>query len=77
MIDPHRSKTAERSDWWVPVRPGTDAALALGMMHVLFRDGLDDQDLVGIVTVLAAMNFGTACCPNMILLVFRGLRMSR
>ncbi len=43
-IDPHRSKTAERSDWWIPVRPGTDAALALGMMHVLFRDGLDDQD---------------------------------
>lgn len=43
-IDPHRSKTAERSDWWVPVRPGTDAALALGMMHVLFRDGLQDQD---------------------------------
>jgi len=43
-IDPHRSKTAERSDWWVPVRPGTDAALALGMMHVLFRDGLEDRD---------------------------------
>ena len=43
-IDPHRSKTAERSDWWVPVRPGTDGALALGMMHVLFRDGLEDRD---------------------------------
>src|SRR6185295_19323404 len=27
-IDPHRSKTAERSDWWLPIRPGTDAALA-------------------------------------------------
>ena len=43
-IDPHRSKTAERSDWWIPVRPGTDGALALGMMHVLFRDGLEDRD---------------------------------
>ncbi len=43
-IDPHRSKTAEKSDWWIPVRPGTDAALALGMMHVLFRDGLEDRD---------------------------------
>jgi anaerobic selenocysteine-containing dehydrogenase len=43
-IDPHRSKTAERSDWWIPVRPGTDAALALGVMHILFRDGLEDRD---------------------------------
>jgi anaerobic selenocysteine-containing dehydrogenase len=43
-IDPHRSRTAAASDWWIPVRPGTDAALALGVMHVLFRDGLHDQD---------------------------------
>lgn len=43
-IDPHRSKTAEASDWWLPIRPGTDAALALGVMHVLFRDGLEDKD---------------------------------
>jgi anaerobic selenocysteine-containing dehydrogenase len=27
-IDPYRSKTAARSDWWLPIRPGTDAALA-------------------------------------------------
>jgi anaerobic selenocysteine-containing dehydrogenase len=43
-IDPFRCKTAERSDWWIPIRPGTDAALALGMMHILFRDGLQDDD---------------------------------
>jgi anaerobic selenocysteine-containing dehydrogenase len=43
-IDPYRSKTAERSDWWIPIRPGTDAALALGMMHILWRDGLQDDD---------------------------------
>jgi anaerobic selenocysteine-containing dehydrogenase len=43
-IDPYRCKTAERSDWWVPIRPGTDAALALGLMHVLWRDGLQDDD---------------------------------
>jgi len=42
-IDPHRSKTAAKSDWWIPVRPGTDGALALGVMHILFRDGLQDQ----------------------------------
>ena len=43
-IDPFRCKTAERSDWWLAIRPGTDAALALGVMHVLFRDGLQDDD---------------------------------
>jgi anaerobic selenocysteine-containing dehydrogenase len=43
-VDPHRSRTAARSDQWIPIRPGTDAALALGVMHVLFRDGLHDQD---------------------------------
>jgi anaerobic selenocysteine-containing dehydrogenase len=45
-IDPHRSRTAAASDWWIPVRPGTDGALALGVMHVLFRDGLQDQDFI-------------------------------
>jgi anaerobic selenocysteine-containing dehydrogenase len=43
-IDPFRSKTAQKSDWWLPIRPGTDAALALGMMHILWRDGLVDGD---------------------------------
>lgn len=43
-IDPFKCKTAERSDEWIPIRPGTDAALALGMMHVIWRDGLQDDD---------------------------------
>jgi anaerobic selenocysteine-containing dehydrogenase len=43
-IDPFRCKTAARSDWWIPIRPGTDAALALGMMHVIWRDSFQDQD---------------------------------
>jgi anaerobic selenocysteine-containing dehydrogenase len=38
-IDPLRTRTADACDEHVPIRPGTDAALALGMMHVLFRDG--------------------------------------
>lgn len=42
-IDPFRSKTAERSDWWLPIRPGTDAALALGMMHLIFKNGWQDE----------------------------------
>ncbi len=43
-IDPYRSPTAARSDRWIPIRPGTDAALALGVMHVLFREGWVDRD---------------------------------
>src|SRR5207253_4817041 len=37
-IDPYQCKTATRSDWWIPIRPGTDAALALAMMHGIWRD---------------------------------------
>ena len=43
-IDPLRTRTAEQCDEWVPIRPGTDAALALAMMHVLFAEGLEDAD---------------------------------
>ena len=43
-IDPFQSRTAERSDIWLPIRPGTDAALALGIAHVLLRDNLVDRD---------------------------------
>jgi len=43
-VDPYRSRTAEKSDQHLAPLPGTDAALALGMMHVIFRDGLEDRD---------------------------------
>jgi anaerobic selenocysteine-containing dehydrogenase len=43
-IDPLRTRTADASDEWIPIRPGTDAALALGMMHVMFEEGLADAD---------------------------------
>lgn len=42
-IDAYRNKTADLADHFVAVRPGTDGALALGMMHVLDRDGLADE----------------------------------
>jgi anaerobic selenocysteine-containing dehydrogenase len=42
-IDPYKSPTAQKSDWWIPVRPGTDAALALGVMHIIFREGWQDD----------------------------------
>ena len=43
-IDPIRTRTAMQCDEWLPIRPGTDAALALGMMHVMFARGLEDHD---------------------------------
>ncbi|HUK05749.1 MAG TPA: molybdopterin oxidoreductase family protein [Burkholderiales bacterium] len=45
-IDPYRSLTAEKCTRHVALLPGTDAALALGMMHVLIEDGLIDRDYV-------------------------------
>jgi anaerobic selenocysteine-containing dehydrogenase len=44
VIDPRRSRTAARADWHLPIRIGTDAALALGLMHILVRDGLSDRE---------------------------------
>ncbi len=46
VIDPVRTRTAERADWHVQVKPGTDAALALGMMHVIVRENLHDTDYI-------------------------------
>jgi anaerobic selenocysteine-containing dehydrogenase len=43
-IDPIRTRTAAQCDLHLPIQPGTDAALALGMMHVILRDGLEDRD---------------------------------
>lgn len=37
VVDPRRSKTASNADQWVPIRPGTDAALLLSMIQVLFE----------------------------------------
>lgn len=46
VIDPYRTRTAACADWYLPINPGTDAALALGMMHVIIRDNLCDADYV-------------------------------
>ena len=43
-IDPIRTRTADQCDEWIAIRPGTDAALALAMMHVIFAEGLQDDD---------------------------------
>jgi anaerobic selenocysteine-containing dehydrogenase len=43
VIDPRRTRAAAAADWHLPVRIGTDSALALGVMHILVRDGLADR----------------------------------
>ena len=43
VVDTYRTGTAEQADLFLPVRPGTDGALACAMMHVLFRDGYADR----------------------------------
>ena len=45
-IDPIKTNTAAHSDWHIQVKPGTDAALALAMMHVIVRDGLHDEEFI-------------------------------
>jgi anaerobic selenocysteine-containing dehydrogenase len=47
VIDPRRTRSAQVADWYLPIRIGTDAALALGVMHVLVRDGLCDRAYLG------------------------------
>jgi anaerobic selenocysteine-containing dehydrogenase len=45
-IDPYRSQSAEKADWHLALLPGTDGALALGVMHVLIDENLIDQDYI-------------------------------
>ena len=44
VIDTYRNATAKQADLFLCVKPGTDGALACGVMHVLFRDGYADRD---------------------------------
>jgi anaerobic selenocysteine-containing dehydrogenase len=46
VIDPYKTRTARCADWYLPVNPGTDAALALAMMHVIINEGLYDREYV-------------------------------
>jgi anaerobic selenocysteine-containing dehydrogenase len=47
VVDPRRSRTAEEADEHVPIRPGTDALLLFGIVHVLFAEGLVNPGPVG------------------------------
>ena len=51
VIDPYRTRTAACADWYLPINPGTDAALALAMMHVIIGENLHDADYVANYTL--------------------------
>ena len=51
VIDPYRTRTAKCADWYLPIHPGTDAALALGLMHVIIKENLFDADYVSRYTI--------------------------
>ncbi|HEU5422697.1 MAG TPA: hypothetical protein VFU72_04085, partial [Nitrolancea sp.] len=46
VIYPRLTNTASMADYWLPAAPGTEAALLLGIAHVMLRDDLCDLDFV-------------------------------
>ncbi|MBT2726199.1 molybdopterin oxidoreductase family protein [Bacillus sp. ISL-75] len=51
VIDVHKNQTGRLADWFIPILPGTDSALALGMMHILFAENLVNPDFLQKYTV--------------------------
>ncbi len=52
VVDPHFSTTAGKADEWVPIEPGTDAALFLAMTSVVLDEGLADEGFMAQHTAL-------------------------
>src|SRR5438552_12235164 len=46
VIDPRMTPITRNADLYLPVRPGTDLALFLAMMHVIVRDGLENRTFI-------------------------------
>lgn len=46
VVNPRYSLTAAKSDWWVPIDPGTDAVLAMAIAYVIIAENLYDADFV-------------------------------
>ncbi|MFC2008219.1 molybdopterin-dependent oxidoreductase [Chloroflexota bacterium] len=51
VIDPRRTNIASKADHWLQIRPGTDDALALGMLHTIIKEEIYDKDFVSKWTV--------------------------
>lgn len=46
VVDPFQSLTSQQADWHIQPYPGTDVALALGLMHIILDENLQDQEYV-------------------------------
>jgi len=46
VADPRMTPITRNADLYLPLRPGTDLALLLGMLHVILRDGLEDREFI-------------------------------
>lgn len=51
VVDPRKTREAKKADLWLPLRPGTDGALALGWLNVIINEGLYDKEFVDKWTV--------------------------
>ena len=51
VIDVHKNQTGRMADWFIPILPGTDGALALGIMHILYKEKLVNQSFLEKYTV--------------------------
>ncbi|MBY0146286.1 molybdopterin oxidoreductase family protein [Neobacillus niacini] len=51
VIDVHKNQTGRLADWFIPILPGTDSALALGLMHILFAENMVDTSFLQQYTV--------------------------
>jgi assimilatory nitrate reductase catalytic subunit len=46
VADPRMTPNTRNADLYLPLRPGTDLALLMGMLHVILRDGLEDREFI-------------------------------
>ncbi|WP_078553614.1 molybdopterin-dependent oxidoreductase [Bacillus alkalicellulosilyticus] len=51
VIDVHKNQTGRLADWFIPIEPGTDAALALGIMNILFEENMADESFLELHTI--------------------------
>ncbi len=51
VIDVHKNQTGRLADWFIPILPGTDSALAIGIMHILFAENMVDSSFLHQYTV--------------------------
>ena len=46
VVDPRKTELAAMADIWLQLKPGSDVALLNGLMHIILRDGLQNQDFI-------------------------------